>query len=286
VKRNRASCVEPNSAIKRRLENEMSSKNGSVAPLVLVSRQALEDAADRALVFLRAVSTQPLIRTALEGAGYTAKDHAEGWGMFFGLSGYTPTAAAPAANEAEDAVAELEAWERPWFQRARAALRHKHPEQEAFVFNGLVAARGAEAIAAMAVFLDRLDALDSAAERKATRKADHAALATLTQRGVTEATRAHLRERLVFVSTHEAPVVEEAAPLEDRQGALAALYAWLQDWSDTARVVVTRRDLLIRLGLAKRRGRAPRAVAAPPAPPAPPLMDRAHDDEGPKSRAA
>jgi hypothetical protein len=34
---------------------------------------------------------------------------------------------------------------------------------------------------------------------------------------------------------------------------LIALYRWYRDWAETARMVITRRDYLIRLGMASRR---------------------------------
>ena len=44
-----------------------------------------------------------------------------------------------------------------------------------------------------------------------------------------------------------------------RKQDLYALYLWLQDWTETARAVVLRRDDLIRLGIGRRR----RAARAP-----------------------
>lgn len=40
---------------------------------------------------------------------------------------------------------------------------------------------------------------------------------------------------------------------DSRLEGLRALRAWFDDWSETARTVVARRDYLIRLGLAKRK---------------------------------
>ncbi len=39
-----------------------------------------------------------------------------------------------------------------------------------------------------------------------------------------------------------------------REAALLAVYEWVQDWTDCARTVITRRDQLIRLGSGKGRG--------------------------------
>ena len=126
-----------------------------------ISRQVLDTVPLRALSFLRTASTRPAIRSALETVGYTDEDHAEGWTLFFRVSGYA--AIMPplvvTTTRADQVVGEIEAWQRTTFGRARAALKRLHPEQEAFVFNGLASARGNDAIAAITTFLDRIDAL-------------------------------------------------------------------------------------------------------------------------------
>jgi hypothetical protein len=57
--------------------------------------------------------------------------------------------------------------------------------------------------------------------------------------------------------------------------ALIDVYAWVQDWTDSARSVITRRDHLIRLGIGKRRSRAVAPVVDPtplPSPTPPPVV--------------
>jgi hypothetical protein len=44
-----------------------------------------------------------------------------------------------------------------------------------------------------------------------------------------------------------------ASIAKERQDALVALRAWIEEWSEVARAVITRRDHLILLGLASRR---------------------------------
>lgn len=46
-----------------------------------------------------------------------------------------------------------------------------------------------------------------------------------------------------------------------RQKVARELEAWLRDWRETARVLVTRRDYQIRLGLAERRASSVSAAA-------------------------
>src|SRR5205807_1567213 len=147
-------------------------------------------------------------------------------------------------------MVQLDAWDEDGFRRIRAALERLHPDAAAFVFaGGLQASTGAEAVVGVATLLDRLDGLEDGGDRKATRKADHAALATLEQRGITKHERARLRVLVKSAQTlgHAEAPAAEAAP-SDRERALGELYRWHKDWSETARSVVKKRAHLITLG--------------------------------------
>ncbi len=48
---------------------------------------------------------------------------------------------------------------------------------------------------------------------------------------------------------------------------MSALHAWLSDWRGTARIVIRRRDQLLRLGIGKRRARAAEDDTDVPEPP-------------------
>ena len=226
-----------------------------------LSRQTLEETPARVLAFLRGVGTSAVIRTALAGRGYSSEEHAQGWELLHRVSGYRDPKAAPTdETEAQKAIAALDAWDEPTFRVSRAALERLHPEQAAFVFEGLSAQVGAGAVLSVCAFLDRLDALESAPERITTRNADHAALATLVKRGITSAERMRVRKLVQMAQAIGAPAEVDADPTADaRRSDLVALRAWFDDWSETARTVITRRDHLIRLGLAKRKKAAKRA---------------------------
>lgn len=226
------------------------------------SRQVLEDTPSRVLQFLGGVGTSPLIRGALGNFGYTAKDHEEGWTLLHHASGYHVEAPEPPADRpAADAIAELDAWDEPNFRLAQAALSRRYPEQEEFVFAGLQAAAGPAAVLSVKTFLDRLDALQgSIAGRdhkvKAVKLADAAALKTLSARGITDSERTRLRKLIAAAERGEPPTqapADDKSDADARQEALSALRAWFDEWSETARVVIKRRDQLIRLGLAQRR---------------------------------
>jgi hypothetical protein len=245
-------------------------------PLAL-HRSTAETALQRALQFLRTVGTDPAIRTELQKVGFDVGDLKQGWALVLkacsapqGTTRFTPD-----AGPVADATQKLESWQSTMFLRAHAALRRLHPEQDAFVFADVVSDKNTTPVVAVSLFLARLDELDGSPERKSSRKADHAALATLDRRGVTKEERKQAKELVHLIETTAAPeVTSEPPPIDERMSALLEVYAWVQDWTDSARAVITRRDQLIRLGIGKRRTRAasvdPQPIPVPS--PAPQLL--------------
>lgn len=191
--------------------------------------------------------------------GYTAADHDEGWDLLHRAAGYRRDESTVIINNpSADALAELDAWDEKGFMLARAALERRHPAQAAFVFEGLEASTGGEAVIGVRTFLERLTALAEDPARAETRDADAAALATLAARGIDAAERARLAELVRVASTAaptDIPVIDDA----DADAALVELYAWYREWSRTARVVIKSRRMLIYLGLATAKRRAPDA---------------------------
>jgi hypothetical protein len=221
------------------------------------SRETLEASRERAMKFLSAVGTTRAIYAALATRGYTLKDHQEGWKLALKVSGYDREYLPEEIdNMVAEAIRDLDAWDEDGFRVARAALERLHPDQAAFVFNNLAAAQGVEAVASVAKFLDRLDALEDSPDRKKTRKEDRAALDTLGKRGIDAEERIRLRklvkaaQGMVGLPVGDPMANEkEASNLDD----LVALHRWYRDWAETARVAVPRRDLHIKLGIASRR---------------------------------
>jgi hypothetical protein len=238
----------------------MTSKKTKSEPHHDVSRDTLETVPQRALTFLRAVGTSRSIRAALLSRGYSSDDHYEGWKYLHACAGFSEDASD--MDDAEepvvrDAIAELDGWDESGLRIVRATLERRFPDQAEFVLKGLKPATGAAAVLSVERLLERLDALESAPERKDSRKQDLAALEVLGKRGIDEAKRKRLRE-LVATAKSVTPIVqvdpkiaeqEEATRLE----ALSNLYAWYREWAEVARATIKRRDHLIRLGLASRR---------------------------------
>ncbi len=233
-----------------------------------VSRSTAERGVERGLQFLRAVGTDPVIYAAMQGVGFTPSDVKQGWALVL------TACSVPAVekfNSSSGPVAEatqkIETWKATMMLRAHAALRRLHPEQDAFVFDNLEMGTGIAAVVSVSMFLQRIDALENSPDRKSTRKTDHAALATLEQRGVTKEERKQIKALIQIVES-PAPV-EDGAPPDARMAALTELHAWVQDWSDCARSVITRRDQLLRLGIGKRRARDTIVTPQPTPTPAP-----------------
>jgi len=219
-----------------------------------VSNTVLEEIPARVLLFLRAVATKIEIRTTLVTAGYTEEEQSYGWKLLLEASGYAPSALPVSGDDkARAAIAELDDWDESGFRRIHAALGRLHPEQDAFVFAGLEPGKGPSAVVSVATLLDRVDALESSPERAATAKADKKAIATLAQRGIDAAERARLRELVEIAKGISSADVSAASESDERQRALAELYAWYKDWSETARALIRRRDHLVLMGLAKRK---------------------------------
>ncbi len=221
---------------------------------VTVGSETLEGTPVRLMLLLRGIGTIKAVREVLRGRGYTTKEHGRGWALLHACSGFVEGDGSEDTSVAE-AIAEIDAWDEPTFSIADASLKHRHPAQYAFVFQDLRATRGVGAVVGAQTFLTRLDALESSPDRAATREADHAALATLAERGITPAERARVREliRKTEALTDDGSSGMEQLSVAEQTSRLRAARAFYEEWSQIARTLITRRDLQIRLGLAQRK---------------------------------
>lgn len=231
------------------------------ANLRATSRQTLDQTPSRVHQFLQGVGTKNSIRSQLSTRGYTAKVHARGWRLLEATSGFFEDGVTDGEADdsaVRDAIIEIDAWDEPGFRVINASLRARHPAQHAFLTQGLRASTGAESVTTVTTLLDRLDDLESSPEREATRQDDHAALATLSERGIGKEERERLRslvKRAQDFAEHFDSPAEQARREKRMHDALIELRLWFEEWSEIARVTLKRRDELIRLGLASRRPR-------------------------------
>lgn len=208
------------------------------------------ETATRALLFLTAAGTYPSIRVALARKGYSATVHNQFWSHLHTLAQYRGGGLDP-TDTIRSAVEEINAVDDDLYRLSRAATRDDFPEQHAFLFDGFEPVSGPGCVVSMRTFLDRVDALESSKERKATRKTDEAALAKMAERGLTPAERERLRGLLnIAQSSLDTLDISAAPPPPD---AYPRLKAMLDEWTEVARVTISRRGDLIKLGIVRRR---------------------------------
>ena len=230
------------------------------------SRQILEEAPLRVLRFLSAVSRSIEIRAALAGRGYGTADHQEACELLLHLVRYREPPPLPAGpTVAATAQAELDAWYELHVRLVRAALQLRFPEQAHFLLDGLPGVGNGQGLLSVVLLLDRLDAFEQGPAREATRQRDHQALGVLVRRGITAEERARLRELVVRGQSLAASSQDTEGPahLAEQQETLRALHMWHREWSETARAVISRRDLLVRLGLTRRKREAEGKARSP-----------------------
>jgi len=117
-------------------------------------------------------------------------------------------------------------------------------------------------------------AMLQAGRSEETRAEDQKAVATLAARGFDEAELTRLAGLVKTAQANGAVPFNAEEEAAKRQASLVALHAWYSDWAETARMVITRRDHLISLGLARRRSR--KDAAAAPALPVEELEETEH----------
>ena len=238
-------------------------------PGVNVTRETLDGTPVRALTFLKAIGTSTAIHASMAARGYKSDDHMQGWQLLHAASGYHEVAPLPEDTTVRDAIKQVDDWDEGGFQIISASLRYRFPDQAAFLLDGLQASTGAAAVLGVKQLLDRLDALETATDRVSTKQKDLAAIALLAQRGIDASERQRLRNLIAVAESAPALSLPDAETIAQSEAAnlrnLMALRAWFEEWSGIARVVIKRRDYLIRMGLAKRRVTA----VEPPAPPSP-----------------
>lgn len=210
----------------------------------------LNDKLGRMLTFLVGVR-EPLVFAQLGTRGFTNLTLREGWEHFTTAAGAKLDLTLPADvvrtdMEARAALGELDTWENTWFPLISVSLQRHHPEVHAAVFENLNQTEGREVILSVGTLLKRLDALSN--EPKGAQ-----ALELLESRGFTPAVR-RTAENLLEMLQREGEAKAALLPnptLEEQQQALDAAWGWYVEWSTIARTVITRGDLLVRLGLRK-----------------------------------
>lgn len=227
------------------------------------SDEVLEETPGRASKLLNAIGAVPEIRTLMFQGGMTDEEIVEGGRLLVACWGDLPAPErdkdTEAAKRQRAATAELDQWDEPNFARYGATLQRHYPSVGAYVFHELSASTGSEAVAGVATFLKRLNALEDGSDpaRKDTKKDDKKAVDLLADRGLSQKERARLAalvEVALGPTSTLAPAPEHDKKRKaERTKALVALKDWYEEWATTARSLIKKRVYLIRMGLANRK---------------------------------
>ncbi len=236
-----------------------------------VSRKTLLGGPARLFAFLDGLQTSPRIREILEGHGLTAAEQDDAWSLLRIPREHLPEF--PRRPPAADAIAACERFVARGMVIARGKLGLRFPDPAREVFGRIDPKWGEKGVLAVLVVRSFLEGCAAVAERGTD--LDRGALAALGEAGITDATLAELRALVATTAGHGEPEEPrprppfralDAEPAEPDVDRLRRIYAWMTVWSDIARLVITRKDDLIRLGLASRQPRKRgRAASAPPA---------------------
>ena len=208
----------------------------------------LNEKLERILSFLVGVRN-PRVFAVMTTRGFTEEDLHEGWDLFNVAAGYKLTYTSEAGNilspdMARELLAKLDDWENTWFPVVDATLERRFPEIHSKVFLNLSQTDGAEVILSVGTLLTRLDELSG------TEQGDQA-LALLKKRGLTSEVRNEafgMVEKIKTADTTDLPELDPDRKAEQEE-AIGSSWGWYKEWSQIARTLIKRGDVLIRLGL-------------------------------------
>lgn len=191
----------------------------------------------------------------MRGYGYTDAHHANGWTLLHAASGYSEATPLGSTTDAttRDAITAIDNEDEDRFRVTRATLVHRFPAQASAVLDGIGPSTGSDSVVNMKKLVERIRTL-----QKSTDATDKAAFEELASRKFDDANLTRLEALLATAAQAPeiAPVDTTAADAAESShlAALRALRTWYEEWSEIARAAVKRRDHLILLGLAKRKG--------------------------------
>lgn len=239
------------------------------------SDDTLDQVMSRGFRFLSGLGELIDVRAQLETRGYTTPVHDHGWLLVDTLAGRSSLAPPPPTADArgvKEHTRTVEAWADVNLPILEVSLLD-HADQLAYLLPKRPRERAnrADRVQTVSTLMIRMAKLADDPARKASRKADHAALALLAQRGIDDAACEAVRASLAAIQRgvrSDEPAARPAASASRPQK--LALYRWLTEWTTITRTLVKNRTHLIRLGLAKpSRAKRPGVAKVPAGPAAP-----------------
>ena len=197
----------------------------------------------RVLTFLLAIATRAPIRAAMQQAGYTNADHAEGWRLLMKAGEIRErVVSAATASRASRAMDEIQAWVNADFRRFHAATERLHPTWIG-LFPEVDSRSPADAVLLLAKLIERITHGDASR--------DAAFLATLAKRGLDPIEVERLTQLVTAAQGVDPNSSETQAAPDDRTPERLTLYHWHRDWVESAKQFVKRKDYRAQLGIGR-----------------------------------
>lgn len=201
--------------------------------------ETLERTPERTFRFLIGLSRNPTARRALARHGFGDADRRAAIALLDQVLAFDHVG--EENEDVEGAIATLDDWDERGLELIRLSLT-RYPEVRDALLSDLTASTGTDAVLGVHRLLDRLDAFDARPDAAE-------AMAHLRSRGFGPDERARLRalvETARSIDTSTSPDAEL-----DYERTLLELKSWYDEWTGFARLAITRRDVLQRLGLAR-----------------------------------
>ena len=195
---------------------------------------------ERAFRFLLGLARNPAARRALEQHGFDAAERRRGIALLDRVLTFIPedeedTVVAGAADEIDRSDERI-------LEQVRLSLT-RFPAVRDRLLHGISAGTGPDAVRAVRLLLDRVEEL----ERSGT---DREAVRVLAARGLPLRDRQRLRG-LIETAQSVRDEAAEGGTEAEYEALLIELRDWFDEWTGFARLAITRRDILVRLGLAE-----------------------------------
>jgi hypothetical protein len=191
-------------------------------------------------------ANDPRVFALLGLRGFNNATRREGWDLFYRAGGRHVDMQTPPHEGLNfaDLLGALDAYENEWYDVIDACVGRAFAELHQALMMNLHKSSGPEVVFTVKTILDRVDALEKEDAMKAV-------LALLASRGFTPEVRARGRELIKQVSEGEVASLPTPDPVAETERVKAEeeMWQWYLDWSKTARTVVRRKDLRIRLGV-------------------------------------
>jgi len=191
---------------------------------------------------------QPAIQLLLAARGLDAAEYEEGWAHFEKAMGRSlkTIQGASKKNQFNELVSDLDRWENSQFDVADACLKHRFPAVHAELFENLTKMSGPEVLVSVGTFVSRYDALTAR-----TDDTSKGAVALLAKRGINADSVAGVRALLTRARSMPdvGTAATDAEQLARMEEAVNQMWAWYQEWAQTARVAIPSKRMRIHLGI-------------------------------------